>query len=140
VRRAGWLPEVQAGLSIDGKKDRSVDSEAGTPDAIGLDRSRRIAYDVKLSWDLGRLIFDPNELKVSREAQRVSELRDQVLAHVTRLYFERRRLQLLTRLRPPGTVRAALERHLRVAELTAVLEALTGVRFERARRRPNRAR
>jgi hypothetical protein len=140
VRRAGWLPEVQGALAIDGQRNRSTDSEAGTPDRLGQTRSRKLGYDIKLSWDLGRLIFDPNELKVSREAQRVSELRDQIVAHVTRLYFERRRLQLLSRLRSPGTVRAALERRLRIAELTAILEALTGDSFARARRRLHRAR
>jgi hypothetical protein len=141
VRRAGWLPEFQAGTSIDGRTDRGLDRETGTADRLSVGRQRQISYDLKLSWDLSRLIFDPNELKVSREAQRIAELRDQVVTHVTRLYFERRRLQILERLRPASTVRAALERGLRLAELTATLDALTGGLFRQARRerRPGRA-
>jgi len=133
VRRAAWLPSLQLGAGAHVRRDKGLDQKAGTADLFQEGAANQITYEIKLSWDLPRLIFDPNELKVIREAQRIAELRDQIVAQVTRLYFERRRLQLLEVLRPVLTPRAALRRQLRIAELTALLNSLTGGLFRAQR-------
>jgi len=48
---------------------------------------------------------------------------------VNRIYFERRRLQTTGLLTGPEELQRQLERHLRVAELTAHLDGLTGGYF-----------
>lgn len=86
------------------------------------------SYDVELraSWDLDRLLFEPQELAVARESVRLANLRDRVLDEVTRRYFERRRLQVDLELSPPTDLADRIRKELRVQELTADIDALTG--------------
>ena len=60
------------------------------------------------------------------------QLRDEILEDVTRLYFERKRLLAeLSETRPEDTQKLR-EKRLRVEELTAHIDALTGGRFSDA--------
>jgi hypothetical protein len=54
------------------------------------------------------------------------QLRDDVLNEVTRLYFERRRLQVETLLSGPEDIADKIENELRLQELTASIDAITG--------------
>jgi len=54
------------------------------------------------------------------------ELRDSILDDVTRSYFERRRLQVELITDPPTEPKAQLAKELRIQELTAILDGLTG--------------
>ncbi|MDP1852882.1 MAG: hypothetical protein Q8L26_01545 [Candidatus Omnitrophota bacterium] len=54
------------------------------------------------------------------------ELRDDILNEVTRLYYERRRLQAEIFLSPPDEPRIKIEKELRLQELTASIDGLTG--------------
>jgi competence protein ComEA len=91
-------------------------------------------------WDLDRLIFDREEMAVSREAVRAANLRDRVLEEVTRRYFERRRLQVDLELSPPTDLSDRVRKELRLQELTADIDAFTGGWFseklEKAGRQP----
>lgn len=134
ARHAAWLPRLRLGLGGQQRRDRNLDREVGSASALRAGATHQIAYEIRMSWDLPRLIFDPNTLKVIREAQRITELREQVVTTVTRLYFERRRLQLQALIQPARRAQEAVRRRLRIAELTAALDALTGGRFRRALR------
>ena len=68
-------------------------------------------------------------IRVINEAQDIVKLRDKVLEDVTRLYFDRRRLQVEQLLSPAGDLRSQLKNELRLQELTANIDALTGGRF-----------
>ena len=57
------------------------------------------------------------------------QLRDDIMNEITRTYFERRRLQIETYLSPPRDIKQILEKDLRIQELTADLDALTGGYF-----------
>ncbi|MEW5855364.1 MAG: helix-hairpin-helix domain-containing protein [Myxococcota bacterium] len=80
----------------------------------------------QLRWDLDRLIFDTEEPKVNREAVRLSKHRDQVVDEVTRRYFERRRLQVEMEINPPQDVGDRIRKEIRLQELTADIDGLTG--------------
>ena len=54
------------------------------------------------------------------------QLRDDILDEITRTYFERRRLQIDSYMSPPEDLKLKLEKELRIQELTADLDALTG--------------
>lgn len=86
-------------------------------------------YEIKLSWDLQKLIMSSERIRVISEAQDVAKLRDKVLEDVTRLYFDRRRHQVEVLLNPPGSLDAQIEAELRSQELTATLDAFTGGAF-----------
>ena len=59
------------------------------------------------------------------------ELREDIINQVTRLYFERRRLQIEMRASGPDA-QPVWTYELRIAELTALLDGLTGGGFSRS--------
>ena len=59
------------------------------------------------------------------------QLRDDIVDEITRTYFERRRLQIALLTNPPPDEQKALERELRVQELTALIDGLTGGEFSK---------
>lgn len=80
-------------------------------------------FEVEATWSLDRLVFDRNELRVSREAQRLAGHREELLTRVAQLYYARRRLQVDAVLQPDAP--AAVDRAIEIEELTAVLDGLT---------------
>lgn len=86
---------------------------------------------VRATWQLDELVMSSNEIRVINEAQDIVKLRDKVMEEVTRLYFERRRLQVDQLLGSGGELKKKVSDELRLAELTAQLDAYTGGRFSR---------
>jgi hypothetical protein len=124
ARVAGAAPELLAEYRRAAATDRTLGSQAsGNVDYSGLDREDR--YTARARWELDRLVFNPDELRVAAEAIEVVELRQAVVDQVTRLYFERRRQQIEL-LRPALDLDARLPLELRIQELTASLDGLTG--------------
>jgi hypothetical protein len=103
---------------------RLVDQDEG--------RARDGALSLAYTWELGDLLYHPEEIDVLREAREVIELRDDVLDEITQLYFERRRV--LIELAAAQTPEEALRLRLRAAELAAGIDAWTGGWFSRALR------
>ena len=113
------LPE----LSVDYDKTVNYDS--------GADRYYVGPYDwgLSLKWDLGDLIWNPSQTSIDVRSKLMVQLRDDIMNEITRTYFERRRLQIETYLSPPRDIKQILEKDLRIQELTADLDALTGGYF-----------
>jgi hypothetical protein len=130
VRKAPWLPQVRVRVQR-GFEDDLLINASGQTRAVDDD----LTIEVRAQWELDRLIFDRNELYLSREEALLSELRQDAVAEVTRLYFERRWLQVELLLDPPASLREAVRRSLRIRELAAALDGLTGGFFGRALRR-----
>ena len=57
------------------------------------------------------------------------QLRDDILDEVTRTYFERRRLQIALLTQPPADEKQVIDKELRLQELTAMIDGLTGGYF-----------
>jgi competence ComEA-like helix-hairpin-helix protein len=99
-------------------------------DDAGVDQSQ--GFGVSLSWDLNELVMSSERIRVIGEVQDVVKLRDKTLGEVTRLYFERRRLQVDQLLNPKSDLAAQLKEQLKLLEMTANLDAYTGGRFSDA--------
>lgn len=97
--------------------------------AQDADQGQTQEYKVKLAWQLDRLVMSSEKIRVINEAQDIVKLRDKVLSEVTRLYFERRRLQVERLLSPKTDLMGRVKEELRLLELTANLDALTGGAF-----------
>lgn len=104
----------------------SEDETPGAPVDITQTDEQSGRVEVRLTWELDRLIFDPQEMAVARESVRTANLRDRVLDEVTRRYFERRRLQVDLELSPPRDLADRVKKELRLQELTADIDAATG--------------
>jgi len=143
ARFAGWLPEVRARVDRRFNRAESVDlgSSAGTPLApVGIDSNNDVRYELRAIWDLSRIAFNPDELGAQFQALRTADARREIESLVIRLYFERRRLkaELLAAdaiVMPPGGVPlSGMALELRVDEIEAELDALTGGAFSRLSR------
>jgi hypothetical protein len=86
---------------------------------------------------LGELVWNNDQTSIDTRSRLMVQLRDDVLNEVTRLYFERKRLQAELLHSPPQGVMEKVEKELRLQELTADIDAITGfylsMRLERAK-------
>lgn len=134
ARLAPWLPEVRFRVDRRFGRSESLDvSPAPLADAppVSLDTVDEVRYECRASWDLSRLIFNPDELAAHAEALRMGDVRREVEAVVIRLYFERRRLKVEALTTDGNDVASNLRRDARIEELEAELDALTGGAFLR---------
>ena len=135
-RNAAWLPEFQLRYYYYDRLNSGYDYEAddeGFIEAIqtDADSDKDHVYQATFKWRLDDLMMSSERIRVISEAQDVVKLRDKVLGEVTRIYFDRRRLQVDNLLAPSSDIRSQVEDQLRLMELTAELDAYTGGQFSR---------
>jgi hypothetical protein len=138
VQRARWsalLPELRVRLDRRFARTESLDLGRSATDPletpVGVDSINDMRYEWRATWDLGRIVFNPDEVGASTHALRMAEVRREIETVVIRLYFERRRLKAEA-LASDGTVEApGVRGEIRVQELEAELDALTGSAFSR---------
>jgi photosystem II stability/assembly factor-like uncharacterized protein len=131
--RKAWLPNLSVGVDRD-ENLTIADSVWGTYSSggqvyIGPDDKTfydNFGWDVSLTWDLGDLIWNSDQTSIDSRSKLMAELREDILDEVTRLYFERRRLQTELLISPPEEAIDRLDKALRLEELTASIDALTG--------------
>ncbi len=126
--RKALLPTLSLGGHV--SEDQNVDIDRGgtnDPDRFifGPDEENRF-WSVGLSWDLGNLIWNDDQTSIDTRSKLMVELRDDILNEVTHLYFERRRLQVEMALAGTRDLPVQIQRQLRLEELTANIDALTG--------------
>jgi len=91
-----------------------------------ITRDRNDAWSVSLTWQLGDLIWNDAQTSIDTRSKLMVELRDDILNEVTRLFFERRRMQIEMLLSPHEDIKEKIDKELRLQELTADIDALTG--------------
>jgi hypothetical protein len=132
-RVRSWLRRARVAALLPGfraRVGRGIGGVAYTRGADGLDHFSTVEsdawrFELEASWALDRLVFDPDEMRISREAQRVAARREQLLTEIAQLYYTRRRLQVDQLLDSGGRAELILDRQLAIEELTAVLDGLT---------------
>ena len=91
-----------------------------------ITKGRDSEWSVSLTWNLGDLIWNSDQTSIDVRSRLMVKLRDEILSEVTHLYYERRRLQIELLLDPPDDLKERIEKELRLQELTAEIDALTG--------------
>jgi len=138
AQKRAWLPDLSMG--VDGDKNRTIgDSVWGTSSSGGhhyVGPDDKTFYDnfgwgVSMSWDLGDLVWSSDQTSIDSRSKLMVELREDILNEVTRLYFERRRLQLQM-LGVSGEQPDKMQNELRIEELTALIDAFTGGGFSQS--------
>lgn len=128
-RRGGWLPTVRVAARRGQQYDLSAQIE---------DESTRVSTDddltleASLTFRFDRAAYGPDEVAWARETRARERAREERIQTLIAAYFERRRLQLERDLRG----RDDLEVALRIAELEALIDALSGGAFTRMMRDP----
>lgn len=134
AKQKAFLPNVNVGLNRE--LGELYHWDAGpNPDILQKGKDA-VGWDVSLSWNLGELIWNNDQNNIDVRSRLMVQLRDDVLNEVTRLYFERRRLQVNLMTNPSNNSHINLERELRLQELTAGIDGLTGGWFSKKVERP----
>lgn len=134
ARAAAWLPE----LTADYRRNVGEIDTLGIRSDLGIDSHNLedvTRYGVRASWQLSQLVFSREEVAAAQAAIEVQRGRQELLAHVTQLYFERRRLQ--AKLASVADREEGSGLALNLAEVTAQLDVLTdGFLSRRLAQRP----
>lgn len=138
-KNAAWLPEFQAkfgydfgdGYDYDYLTDPTDPTAAAVQQLAGASADTGYDLEFRAKWRFDKLVMSSERIRVISESQDVVKLRDKILEEVTRVYFDRRRLQV-DMLLNPGDLKTQLKNELRLQELTAQLDAYTGGRFSAA--------
>ncbi|MBN2096915.1 MAG: hypothetical protein JW714_00390 [Candidatus Omnitrophica bacterium] len=133
ARLKALLPTFSVGA------DRNVTDvyhwEGGSTTIVNDDFLRKgkdiVEWDASLSWNLGDLVFSEQVRLIDSNARLAVQLREDIISEVTRLYYERRKLQTELILTPAQTTQEKLNQTLRLEELTANIDGLTGGYFSR---------
>lgn len=126
------FPRVSFGIDRDKSNELHWDSGAN-PDTwvIGPDEEKT-GWNIACMWDLGDIIYNEHQTSIDVRSKLMTQLREELLNEVTRLYFERRRLQIEFLTSPARVIAKLAEQELRIQELTASIDALTGGEFSKA--------
>lgn len=131
--RAALLPALKFTFDHDMERDETLDRYQDRPDRWGADTDRDFGFQLSAQWKLDELVFNSDEIRVwSALADRAAR-RQAVLTMLIGYFFERRKLQLTLLLNPPQTLNEMAEIKIRIAELEAALDALTGGYFSKKR-------
>ncbi len=131
ARLRAFVPSFSVGLNQNRDANIVSSTTAGvTKFSVGPDR-RTHSLNFGFSWDLGDFIWSPDQTAIDVRSRLTTQLRQDLLEEATRLYFERRRLQAEFLAQPSEDPVLRKERDLRLAELTAYLDALTGGGFSK---------
>lgn len=128
AKKRAWLPTVAFGIDRD--IDRTIDLDrggTGDPDIYieGPDE-KGWSWDVGLSWDLGDMVWSTDQTSIDVRSRLMVQLRNDIIDQVTKLYFERRRLQLELIQNSIEDQNKLVLKQLRLEELTADIDGLTG--------------
>jgi len=131
ARIRALLPKVSVGWDQSRSDTYEIYTSASTNYCVNGPQDASSGWDVSVSWELGDLVWGTDQTSIDVRSRLMVQLRNDILDDITRTYFERRRLQIeLLDVNTNPNKRA--EKELRIQELTASLDALTGGGFSMA--------
>jgi len=120
-RIAGLLPSFSFGKSMN--RNDSVTTYSGKYITGPEDVSK--SWDADVSWDLGDMVYSSDQTSIDSREKMMVELRNDLLSEATRIYYERRRLQIDLVFTSPASEQEHLENLLRLDELSSLLDGMT---------------
>ncbi len=131
--KKAFLPTLSVNTGVDTNQNVDLD-RGGTndPDQFIIGPPEKsFDWSVGLSWNLGELIWNDDQTSIDTRSRLMVQLRDDILNEVTHLYYERRRLQVEMAMAPMRDLPIQIEKEIRLEELTAGIDALTGEYFSK---------
>jgi len=132
--KKAFFPKVTAGIERDTGDLWHWESGSTTRsnDDILIRGKDSIEWDISLSWDLGEIIWNDDQTSIDTRSRLMVQLRQDILDEVTRIYFERMRLKNQLDNLNIEDRKKRIDKEIKIRELTALLDALTGGYFSRA--------
>jgi photosystem II stability/assembly factor-like uncharacterized protein len=128
---APYLPRIRLQLTIDKQQQESVDITAGEPSVSQEVNQERANFSALAVWDIARYYGIGGQLARFERTREKKRLR--LEARITKLYEERRAIQLSLLRRPPVSTKGLMRAELRLEELTALLDSMSAGYFTKAR-------
>lgn len=132
ARLAGWLPETTLRVYRRFARTEGVtleDPVTGAAVPVDIKAIDDMRYEWRATWDLSRIVFNPDEISAHLEALKMADVRRDIQLLVIRLYFERKRLLSDAgdgaRGDDAATSSGVEKRRLRVLEIEAQLDAVS---------------
>jgi hypothetical protein len=133
--KKAWLPKLTASLGRDTTDLWHWETGSSAIGQSGDDLLRRgednLDWDIGLSWDLSELIWNSDQTSIDVRSRLMVELRNDILDEVNKTYFERIRVKMELDDLSIEERKKYFEKELRLKELTAAIDALTGGYFSR---------
>ena len=139
LNKRHWFPQLRVGYGlrefpVDQGSVYSYVDRYGIPHQDDLrlsdDIDRLDNFGVALTWDLGKLFFDGEEVDVNKEKREEAKQRNELIAQITNLYYER--IELLVRAKLKSE-RMGLDERLsltmKIRQKTDLVNGLCGVRL-----------
>jgi hypothetical protein len=120
-RIASLLPSLSLGKTM--YRNASISTYSGKFITGPEDVNK--TYDTDLRWNLGDMLYNSNQTSIDSREKLMVELRNDLLSEATRIYYERRRLQIGLVFSLPGSEQEFLEKLVRLDELTTLLDGMT---------------
>lgn len=125
------LPRLSFGIDRSESDTYEIYTSSSKQYSVIGPRKTSDGWDITLTWDLGDLIWNGDQTLIDVRSKLMVQLRDDILDEVTSYYFERRKLQIELLEAPPKSKRDRIKKDLRIQELTANIDALTGGYFSK---------
>ncbi|MFT5207770.1 MAG: hypothetical protein ACI9CF_001530, partial [Candidatus Omnitrophota bacterium] len=128
AKQKAWFPKI--GVGFDMGIDQTVELDRGgtnDPDQFIFGPNEEDKqWNVDMSWDLSELIWSSDQTSIDARSRLSTQLRDEILTRLTRLFFAKKRLQMEALLNPNQSISAIIETEMRIKEYIADIDALTG--------------
>lgn len=124
--------------------DKGISAKASLGNDFNADKTNRYQYDgrafkqLSVLWNTNQLFYDDEIKDILSQARLTANLKENLLDDVTRIYFQRRRLQLENLISPPKDQISKLSADLQIAEFTGQLDSRTGGWFTKETERRKR--
>ncbi|MBN1493054.1 MAG: hypothetical protein JW938_02800 [Candidatus Omnitrophica bacterium] len=127
-RLKSFIPRFSFDIEFDSSNNIDIDRGSTSEADVFLDGpdEEDVAYGISVDWDLSELIWNDTETSIEIRERALVDQRDEILREVTRLYFEYKRLQRERALFMEFDPRLEIANELRIEEIRAQLDALTG--------------
>ena len=133
-RLKSFVPSFTLGLNRDRDANIVSSTTSGSTKFTVGPEHQSLGVDFGFPWHLADLIWSSDQTAIDVRSRLTTQRRQDLVEEATRLYFEREKLLAEFESQPTedGTLRR--ERSLRIAELAAYLDGLTGGGFSRQNR------
>lgn len=126
ARLKALVPKVSVGFDNSRSNSYEIYTSATKDYVVGGPDDISEGIDVSVSWDLGNMIWSDDQTNIDVRSRLTTQLRNDILDDLRRVYFERKRLQFESVAFPPKDMKARFEKQLRIQELTQAIDDLTG--------------
>jgi hypothetical protein len=127
ARLAGLMPTLKVGAERGLKQDLSSSSSIEV-ERLGAAVADDLSFEAVLNFDLSRLVFAPEEVRLLSVERWLAGDQRKLIEEVVQLYFKRRKLIES----PPSSEEENGVRALSIAEIEALLDAMTNGAYGRA--------